>query len=283
MMSVALPVLLVPVLAVMSPEEPSAMVLETSPRVQVRRLAHDAREPARAGLRLAGGDSLFVPGGASVTLLLRNGRVQQLGGDYVVPSASGGQEGLGRVVGAPAPRPAAAGFLRDLGAAVPARPAHDIAVAPGQVTLHWHPAPAAAPYTVRIRRTDVPGYVLIPVGGDTSWTAPAGTLLPGYSYQWTVVGSDDARSSPPVTFRVLGEGEWTRITDEVSSAGSLVTGMEARTLLRLLLYYEAGLLYEASTSCGALGPDALGPGSELRALCTVVAGAIAAVPVARDP
>jgi hypothetical protein len=282
MMSAALPVLLVPVLAVMSPEEPSAMVLETSPRVQVRRLAHDAREPARAGLRLAGGDSLFVPGGAAVTLLLRNGRVQQVGSDYVLPSAIGGQEGLGRVVGAPTPRPAAAGFLRDLGAAVPARPAHGIAVAPGQVTLHWRPAQGPNTYTLRIRRTDVPCHFLVPVGGDTTWTAPAGTLLPGYSYQWTVLGSDDTRTSPPVTFRVLGVGEWTRITNDVSSAGSLVTGVEARTLLRVLLYHEAGLLYDASAACGALAPEALEAGSELDALCIAIAGAIAPGTAARD-
>jgi hypothetical protein len=235
--------------------QPAALVLETTTRVEVRRLAYDGRVAAATGLRLHSGDSIFIPRGASLTLLLRSGRVQRLGADFVVPvTASAPADGAARSAFQAAPaRREGAGYFRPAGTGpVPTAPRNDVAVQPGVVAFHWHPTAGSARYVVQIRRTDVPGFVRFRVGPDTTWTPEPGALEPGVTYEWAVLTDGAVRPGAPVSFRVIGDAAWQAVQEEIAALTELSLTQPAQLLLEALAYRAAGLLYDAARRFAAL-------------------------------
>jgi hypothetical protein len=228
--------------------EAAAMVLEASQRVQVRRLVDRDRIGAATGLRLAAGDSVFVPRGASVTLLLRTGRVQQIGSDYVIP---GGLQAAGRTVGhmavdaSPGQRSTAGYFRPAPGTAVAIEPRNDVLLLPGVVTFQWHGVAEATDYTVHVRRLDVPGHVRFRIGADTTWTPEPGALESGVAYEWQVLTDGGTRAGPPAVFRVISEDARAAVQRQLDEVADMPLAERGRLLLRALVYRDAGLLYEA--------------------------------------
>jgi hypothetical protein len=228
-------------------DETVAMVLEASSRVEIRRLADRDRMRAATGLRLGAGDSVFVPAGATITLLLRSGRVRQLASDYVLPGAGGDVQGLARTALQPvAAAREPAGYLRPLsGGPVPLSPRSGAVIPPGNVMLRWHAADGADGYTVHIRRTDVPGRLRFRAGRDTVWTPGTAMLEQGVTYEWSVTTADDGRPGSPETFTVIDSTAWQGILAELAEIEALDLPLPARLLLRALVYLRESMLHEA--------------------------------------
>ncbi|HSJ10353.1 MAG TPA: hypothetical protein VK928_10575 [Longimicrobiales bacterium] len=244
--------------------ESVAMIIEASSRVEVRRLSEPSRRRASTGLRLAGGDSVFVPPGSMIVLLMRTGRMEQLSTSLVLPEPRDPPAGLARAALRPATPSSAAERIRPLeGGAAPVSPRNAVLVRADEVTFRWLPMPGATGYTVHLNLPNGQGFARYPVGADTAWTAPAGLLVPGSTYSWTVLAGGGSRVDTPVTFRVIGDTAWAGVQASLRGHDANVMDTAARLLLRALTFVEAGLLYDAEREFRALVESAGDAGGDV--------------------
>jgi len=233
--------------------EPIAMVMEASSRVQVRRLIDESRRAATSGLRLSGGDSIFVPAGSTLVLLMRNGRMERIAANTVLPSREGAPQGLARVALQARATANPAERLRPIeGASAPIAPRNGILVRADSTQLTWFRLDGATAYTVHLQVDGADAFTRHDAGTDTVWTPPAGALKPGVAYRWTVFAGGGARVATPVVFRVADDSTMQRVYAELDAVDEAVTAPGARRLLRALTWTQAGLLYDAAREFAAL-------------------------------
>jgi hypothetical protein len=263
--------------------ESVAMIIEASSRVEVRRLAEPARRRAATGLRLAAGDSVFVPAGSSIVLLMRSGRMEQLSASLVLSAPGNAAEGLARAALRPSAPASASERVRPVeGGAAPVSPRNAVLVRADDVAFHWLPMTGATGYTVHLNLPDGQGFARYPVGTDTTWTPPSGLMVPGTTYSWTVLATGGSRVDRPVTFRVIGDSAWAAVQGSLGAVDQEVQDAGARLLLRALTFIEAGLLHDAERELAALVRSAPDAGEDVTALHTDVLARLGRAPVNRD-
>lgn len=256
-----------------------AVIVRVTGAVRVAPPGRAAPRAAAVGMRVAAGERLVVPAGASAVLLYRSGRAQTVTRDtrITAPVDSAGPgvfrqtiRTLGEVASTDARlQPNRQGMIRPLaGAAVPVEPRNEVAVVNGRPPFVWFAIPGAQGYVVQLRDLEAGTLRRFPVGRDTSWTPPEpDELRRGARYEWSVAATDGGRAAPPQRFRVLSTAGLDSLQArlaEVEAAGLAPDG--DGLFLAALIYRDAGLLYHARTALDRLAATGGRPGRDVHLL-----------------
>ncbi|HYJ78141.1 MAG TPA: hypothetical protein VEW03_00865 [Longimicrobiaceae bacterium] len=242
-----------------------AVIVRLSGAVRVAPPGRAAPRAATVGMRVAAGERLVVPRGASAVLLYRSGRAETVTRDTRIAAprdtAAPGVfrqtlRTLGEVSSTDARlQPNRQGMIRPLaGAAVPIEPRNEVAVVSERPRFVWFAIPGAGGYVLQFRHLGTGALRRFPVGRDTAWTPPDPDALErGARYEWSVAAVDGGRAAPPQRFRILSRAGLDSLEvrlAEVQAAGLSPDG--DGLFLTALIYRDAGLLYHARTALDRL-------------------------------